>query len=184
MNELNLLALEVGDNGIAVARITDNDLPGLVVRVPTPPLDGWIVCRNLLLDVAGDDEITTIGIACPDPGSSTPDTPTRSSEQWPAGSDLKNAVQRTFPAAVVYLAPYRTCVSLAESQNGGLPSDELALAGAGILALLAYKRRLVDILRRLEADAAAGAPEGSHTPPRACLHQTIRWRYQDPGYRW
>ncbi|MEU1955606.1 hypothetical protein ACH474_25130 [Nocardia rhamnosiphila] len=178
---MNSLALEVGDNGIAVARITDNDLPGLVVRVPTPPLDGWIVCRNLLLDVAGDDEITTIGIACSVPGSSTLDTPTSgSTEQWPAGSDLKNAVQRTFPAAAIYLAPYRTCVSLAESQNDGLPSEELALAGAGILALLAYKRRLVDILRRLEA----GALEGSHTSPRACLHQTIRWRYQDPGYRW
>ncbi|WP_063130197.1 hypothetical protein [Nocardia fusca] len=181
---MNSLALKVGDNGIAVARITDNDLPGLVVRVPIPPLDGWIVCRNLLLDIAGDDEITTIGIACPDPGSSTLDTPTPgSSEQWPAGSHLKNAVQRTFPAAAIYLAPYRTCISLAESHNGGLPSEEPALAGAGILALLAYKRRLVGILRRLEADAAADALEGSQTSPRACLHQTIRWRYQDPGYR-
>lgn len=177
------LALEVGDKGIAAARIADKDQPGLVVRLPIPTLDGWIACRDLLLDVAGDDEIATIGIACLVPAGNTFDVPTPDSdEQWPKVSDLKSAVQRTFPAAVIYMAPYGTCVSLAESQTGGLPSEELALAGAGILAQLAYKRRLADNLLQSEADMTAGTAQSSHPSPKTCLHQTIRRRYQRPKY--
>ncbi|NKY31469.1 hypothetical protein HGA13_00060 [Nocardia speluncae] len=177
------LALEVGIKGIAAARITDEDLPVLVVRVPIPPLDGWIVCRDLLLDVAGDDEIAAIGIASLDPGSDTFAAPIpTTAAQWPTGSELKSAVQRTFPAAAIYVAPYRTCVSLAESHTGGLPSEELALIGAGILTQLANEHRPVEIFLYPRARITARTPEGSPIPPRACTHQSIRWRYQDIGY--
>lgn len=177
------LALEVGDKGIAAARITDEDLPGPVVRVPIPPLDGWLACRNLLLDVAGEDEIAAIGIACLDPGSVALAAPIPgSAAQWPSGSELKSAVQRTFPAAVIYIAPYRTCVSLAASHTGELPSEESALTGAGILAQLAYERRIVDILLHSEAAATARTAESSQIHPKACPHQSIRRRYQNPRY--
>ncbi|MGW1738411.1 hypothetical protein ACWCPQ_06320 [Nocardia sp. NPDC001965] len=157
------LALEVGDKAIAAARITDNNLPELVMRVPIPPLDAWIECRNLLLDVAGDDEVATIGIACLELRGNRLDTPTPgSSDQWPTGRELKSAVQRTFPAAVIRVASHRTCVLLAESYTGSytglISSEELALAGAGILARLECSLRI---------------------PSKTCLHQSIRRRYQD-----
>ncbi|MGW0178863.1 hypothetical protein [Nocardia sp. NPDC003345] len=174
------LALEVGNTGIAVARIADNDVPGLVLRMPIPPLDGWIACRNLLLDIAGEDEIATIGIACRDLDSSRPAAGPASAERWQKDSDLKSAVQRTFPAATIFSASYHLCVSLAEYHTGGLPPEKLALTGAGILARLASLRRLADGLERVASDSPAGIADCSRTPPRACVHRNIRRRHPGP----
>ncbi|MGY4100599.1 hypothetical protein ACW2Q0_13735 [Nocardia sp. R16R-3T] len=97
----------------------------------------WQSCRDLLLDVAGDDEITAVGIAAVGrmhmrAGVIAP----AEIQEWRGGIRHCAAVQRMFPVAAVQLAPRSMCAALAARGIGAAASGD-ELTGAGLLAVLA-----------------------------------------------
>ena len=135
---MTVLAMAIGNSTFAVAPVTVDLDAAQVRRLPVPVLTDWYSCRDLLLDVSGDDEITAIGISCPDTvyGSMTAAT----MQRWRRGFTVVTAVRRLFPVAVVEVATDRLCETLAHRSFGAGCRVEPALAGAGVLALLAEER--------------------------------------------
>ncbi|WP_433715712.1 hypothetical protein ACQP2U_18045 [Nocardia sp. CA-084685] len=64
---MTVLALDIGPAEFAASRVSGGVGTGDIKRIPAPANAVWEGCRDLLLDVAGDDEITAVGIACPGP---------------------------------------------------------------------------------------------------------------------
>ena len=151
---MTVLAMALGTSTFAVAPVTVDFGAEQVRRLPVPALTDWYVCRDLLLDVAGDDEITAIGIACPDTvcGSMT----AASMRRRRGSFTVVAAMRRLFPVAVVEMATDRLCETLAQRAFGFGDRVEPALAGAGVLALLAEER----------ADGRSPAGYGMETPGR------------------
>ncbi|WP_227984102.1 hypothetical protein [Nocardia spumae] len=135
---MTVLAMAIGNSTFAVAPVTVDLGADQVRRLPVPVLTDWYSCRDLLLDVAGDDEITAIGIACPDTVYGTMTAATM--QRWRRGFTVVAAVRRLFPVAVVEMATDRLCETLAYRTFGAGDRVDPALAGAGVLALLAEDR--------------------------------------------
>ncbi|MEV5651539.1 hypothetical protein AB0L57_25090 [Nocardia sp. NPDC052254] len=135
---MTVLAMSIGNSTFAVGPVTVDFGAEQVRRLPVPVLTDWYRCRDLLLDVAGDDEITAIGIACADTvyGPMTAAT----MQRRPGGFTVVAAMRRLFPVAVVEMATDRLCETLAQRTFGVGYQVEPALAGAGVLALLAEER--------------------------------------------
>ncbi|MEU6563237.1 hypothetical protein [Nocardia nova] len=135
---MTVLAMSIGNSTFAVGPVTVDFGADQVRRLPVPVLTDWYRCRDLLLDVAGDDEITAIGIACAD---SVYGPMTAAAIQGRgAGFAVVAAMHRLFPVAVVETATERLCETLAHRTFGVGYRVEPALAGAGVLALLAEER--------------------------------------------
>ncbi|WP_433722639.1 ROK family protein [Nocardia sp. CA-129566] len=138
---MTVLALDIGPAEFAASRVDGGADTRHIQRIPIPADAVWDGCRDLLLDVAGDDEITAVGIACPGPiDKSAGMIAPAAIPQWRSGFDIVTAVRRLFPAAAVEVATDGLCVSLTERYLGGAHHSEAMLAGAGILALLAAER--------------------------------------------
>ncbi|MEV6341649.1 hypothetical protein AB0M12_43900 [Nocardia vinacea] len=138
---MTVLALDIGPAEFAASRVGGGVGAWDIKRIPIPANAVWDGCRDLLLDVAGDDEITAVGIACPGPidrsaGMIAP----AGIPQWHSGFDIVTAVRGLFPVAAVEVATDGLCVTLTERNLGGAHHSEAILAGAGILALLAAER--------------------------------------------
>ncbi|RDI54511.1 ROK family protein [Nocardia mexicana] len=138
---MTVMALEVGRAEFAASRIGAESGSWDIRRVPVPVDDAWTTCRDLLLDVAGDEEVTAVVIACPGPvhrpsGIIAPD----GIPQWRNGFGIAEAVRRLFPVAIVRVATDGLCLTLAE-RGGGSGWGDAILAGAGTLALLIDERR-------------------------------------------
>ncbi|MFI6773688.1 ROK family protein [Nocardia sp. NPDC050412] len=116
---MTVLALEIGPEGFAVTRVADDAEAEDVRRAPIPSGAAWPTCRDLLLEVAQNQEVTAVGIASSGPvdmaaGVVAPaDIP-----EWRTGFALTEAVQKTFPTALVQLALDGVCLGLAERNFG------------------------------------------------------------------
>ncbi|WP_280378072.1 hypothetical protein [Nocardia wallacei] len=144
---MTVLALAIGDAEFTASAVAAGIGASDIRRIPVPAAAKWNACRDLLLEIAGDDEITAIGIACPNP------------------SDLPAAaVRRMFPVAIVQVATRELCRLLAERSLGPVAGPEVVLAGAGILALLAEER----------APRGPSRPTTFTTEPRATPRPTRR----------
>jgi hypothetical protein len=133
---MTALALTTGQAGFAAERVTPIG-DRTILRREIPAHGAWQSCRDLLLDAAGDDEITAVGITVPGAARLCAGVIAPAEiPEWRSGFDIVAAVQRTFPVATVRLAPIRLCIALAARRAGAIASDE-GLAGAGLLALLA-----------------------------------------------
>lgn len=138
---MTVLALEIGAAGFAASRVAAGIGTRDVRRIPVPADGVWDACRDLLLDVAGDDEITAVGIACPGPiDKSAGVVAPAGIAQWCTGFGIVAAVRRLFPVAIVRMASDGLCLTLAERSIGSAAGAEAILTGAGILALIAEER--------------------------------------------
>ncbi|MEU0504530.1 hypothetical protein [Nocardia sp. NPDC005998] len=138
---MTVLALDIGPAEFAASRVAGRVCTRDILRIPIPANAVWDGCRDLLLDVAGDDEIAAVGIACAGPidklaGMIAP----AGVPQWHSGFNIVTAVRRLFPVAAVEVATDGLCVTLTERNLGGAHRSEAILAGAGILGLLAAER--------------------------------------------
>lgn len=140
---MTVLALEIGSAEFAASRVAAGIGTRDIRRIPVPADGVWDACRDLLLDVAGDDEITAVGIACPSPidKSAGVVAPTGIT-QWRSGFGIVAAVRRLFPVAIVRMASDGLCLTLAERSIGSAAGAEAILTGAGILALIAEERAI------------------------------------------
>lgn len=127
---MTILALEIGSGGFAASPVADDVEEDAIRRVPIPANAAWDRCRDLLLEVAGGDDVTAVGIASPGPldmaaGVVAPP----GIAEWQAGFGLVEAVQKLFPAAAVRLALDGVCLALAERNFGATndPLDSLAI---------------------------------------------------------
>ncbi|MEV6338158.1 ROK family protein [Nocardia vinacea] len=120
---MTILALEIGPEGFAAVRV-DNDVEVEDIRrVPIPSGAAWATCRDLLREVAQDEEVTAVGIGSSGPidmkaGVVAP----AEIPEWRTGFALVDAVQKTFPVAAVQLALDGVCLGLAE-RNYGATND-------------------------------------------------------------
>ncbi|GAB2710135.1 ROK family protein [Nocardia thraciensis] len=120
---MTLLALEIGPAGFAASRVADDVGEEDIRRHPVPDGAAWEVCRDLLLEVSGEDEVTAVGIASVGPIDmaagvvAPPEIP-----EWRMGFGIVEAVQKLFPVASVQLALDGVCLGLAE-RNFGATSE-------------------------------------------------------------
>ncbi|MER7453426.1 hypothetical protein ABTW96_24405 [Nocardia beijingensis] len=150
VNDVTAMALVIGSTRLAACRVAaDASVCG--IRQTDVPADAvWVGCRELLLDVAGEDEIAAVGIASAGPiHAATGVVAPLGIQGWQHGFRIVAAVQRMFPAASVRLALDSVCQALAERsfRTGQSPialagaasvhSEAAVLTGAGLLALAA-----------------------------------------------
>ncbi|MBC7301505.1 MAG: ROK family protein [Nocardia sp.] len=137
-----VLALDIGATKLAAGLVDPHYGLHGVRRVAAAAGDPWAVCRELLLAVAGDNEVSAVGI-----GSAGPvDVPAGvvkplNLAPWRAGFAIVDHVRALFPDAVVRLAIDGACLVLAEHRVGGLRGVDNGLAltvssgvGGGIIA--------------------------------------------------
>ncbi|WP_330232195.1 hypothetical protein OHA40_06690 [Nocardia sp. NBC_00508] len=140
---MTILALEIGAAEFAASRVAADAGARGIRRIPVPADAVWDACRDLLLDVAGDDEITAVGIACPGPIDRSAEVVAPSGiAEWRGGFGIVAAVRRLFPVAVVRMATDGLCLTLVERSVGSASGAEAILSGAGILALIAEERAI------------------------------------------
>ncbi|MET9212138.1 MULTISPECIES: ROK family protein [unclassified Nocardia] len=139
---MTALALDIGATKFAAGLVDPDFTLRGVRRAATATDDPWTACRDLLRVVAGDTEVTAVGI-----GSAGPvDVPAGvvrplNLPPWRDGFAIVEHVRALFPAAAVRLAIDGACLVLAEHRVGGLRgvADGLALTvssgvGGGIIA--------------------------------------------------
>ncbi|MQY23653.1 ROK family protein [Nocardia macrotermitis] len=120
---MTILALEIGPEGFAVGPVAEDADDEDIQRIPIPAEGVWDACRDLLLDVAADEEVTAVGIASAGPidMSAGVIAPIDIAE-WQTGFAIVEAVQKLFPVAVVRLAIDGVCLGLAERTFGATHS--------------------------------------------------------------
>ncbi|MBF6175669.1 ROK family protein [Nocardia blacklockiae] len=113
------LALEIGPVRFAAGRVADDVGEDEIRRIPVPDRGVWDACRELLLDVAGSIEVSSVGIAAAGPIDMAAGivAPTEISE-WRTGFAIVEQVRKLFPAAEVRLAFDGVCLALAERNFG------------------------------------------------------------------
>ncbi|MFF3569877.1 ROK family protein [Nocardia jiangxiensis] len=126
---MTMLALEIGPEGLAAGPVAPGADDEDIQRIPIPATDVWDACRDLLLDVAKDDEVTAVGIASAGPidmgaGVIAP----ADIAEWQTGFGIVEAVQKIFPVATVRLALDGVCVGLAERTFGATQTAMDALS--------------------------------------------------------
>lgn len=137
-----VLALDIGATKLAAGLVDRHYGLHGVHRAAAAVDDPWAVCRELLLAVAGDNEVRAVGI-----GSAGPvDVPAGvigplNLAAWRDGFAIVEHVRALFPDAVVRLAIDGACLVLAEHRVGGLRGVDNGLAltvssgvGGGIIA--------------------------------------------------
>ncbi|NEW39270.1 hypothetical protein GV794_02360 [Nocardia cyriacigeorgica] len=140
---MTVLALAIGAKVLAAGRVRSSGTHAIRYK-PLPAAEAWWSCRDLLLDVAGDDEITAVGIACagrlggPAGTAAWAGIPGRC-----GGFGMVAAVRKMFPAAVVRMGTEGLCAALAARQPGTGGDVEPVLAGAEVLAIIAEERSIL-----------------------------------------
>jgi hypothetical protein len=172
-----VLALAIGPRELATRRMAGGG-PWTVRRIPVPDAEIWCGCRDLLLDTAGDDEITAVGIACPDSlGRPIGVVEAPGSSAWRGGVDIGAAVRRMFPVATVWTATHRLCLSLTD-RNSGVCVAEAVLTGAAILALIAEERSCAGLPFGLDdnnrKDYFSPRPDVAHKRRSICVRPQLR----------
>ncbi|MGW0636269.1 ROK family protein [Nocardia salmonicida] len=137
-----VLALDIGATKFAVGVVDPHYGLHGVRRAAAASDDPWATCRQLLVAVAGDNEVSAVGI-----GSAGPvDVPAGvirplNLAAWRNGFAIVERVRALFPNAVVRLAIDGACLVLAEHRVGGLRGVDNGLAltvssgvGGGIIA--------------------------------------------------
>ncbi|WP_410870935.1 ROK family protein [Nocardia sp. A7] len=137
-----VLALDIGATKLAAGLVDRHYGLHGVRRVAAAVDDPWAACRELLLVVAGDNQVSAVGI-----GSAGPvDVPAGVIKPlnlvaWRDGFAIVDQVRALFPDAVVRLAIDGACLVLAEHRVGGLRGVDNGLAltvssgvGGGIIA--------------------------------------------------
>ncbi|MEU2122336.1 ROK family protein [Nocardia niwae] len=127
---MTVLALEIGSSSFAATKVADDVDTDDIRRIPIPATGAWDRCQELLLEVAGGDQVTALGIASAGPidmaaGVIAPgDVP-----EWRAGFGIVRAAQKLFPEAQVPLALDGVCLALAERSFGATSGvmDSLAI---------------------------------------------------------
>lgn len=128
---MTVLALEIGSSGFAATRVADDVDTDDIRRIPIPATGAWDRCQELLLEVAGGDQVTALGVASAGPidmaaGVIAPfEVP-----EWRAGFEIVRAARKLFPEAQVPLALDGVCLALAERGFGATSTvmDSLALS--------------------------------------------------------
>ncbi|WP_157170970.1 ROK family protein [Nocardia araoensis] len=175
MNDVTAMALAIGATRFAACRVAaDGSVCGS--RQTDVPADAvWEGCRELLLDVAGEDEIAAIGIASAGPihaanGVVAP----LGIHGWQDGFRIVAPVQRMFPVASVCLALDAVCQALAEQsfRTGHSPivpaevasvlSEDAVLMGAGLLALAAVDSVRLEVPGRGRRIISRSGPAAIH----------------------
>ncbi|MFC9875174.1 ROK family protein [Nocardia salmonicida] len=137
-----VLALDIGATKFAAGVVDPHYGLHGVRRAVAASDDPWATCRQLLVAVAGDNEVSAVGI-----GSAGPvDVPAGvirplNLAAWRNGFAIVEQVRALFPNAVVRLAIDGACLVLAEHRVGGLRGVDNGLAltvssgvGGGIIA--------------------------------------------------
>ncbi|MEV4153635.1 ROK family protein [Nocardia salmonicida] len=137
-----VLALDIGATKFAAGLVDPHYGLHGVRRVAAVSDDPWARCRQLLVAVADDNEVSAVGI-----GSAGPvDVPAGmirplNLAAWRDGFAIVEQVRALFPNAVVRLAIDGACLVLAEHRVGGLRGVDNGLAltvssgvGGGIIA--------------------------------------------------
>ncbi|MBO0854724.1 MAG: ROK family protein [Nocardia sp.] len=166
---MRLLALKIGSANFTAGHLIAGPGVAGIRRIPIPLNAAWETCRDLLINIADDDEVAAVGIACSGP-IRTPDgaiAPPGIS-QWRSGFAIADAVRRTFPAATVEIASDRRCLRLAEQNITPVAGADMVLVGAGILALVTTSR-LCHSLPALPMPNSAGMVRRP-TWPITCHH--------------
>ncbi|WP_330257118.1 ROK family protein [Nocardia sp. NBC_00565] len=117
---MTMLALEIGPHGFAASRVAEDVGEDDIRRSPIPARAAWDACRDLLLEVAGGDEVTSVGIGSAGPIDMAAGVVAPSEiAEWRTGFGIVEAVQKLFPAAPIHLAFDGVCLALAERNFGG-----------------------------------------------------------------
>jgi glucokinase len=137
-----VLALDIGATKFAAGLVDPHYRLCGVRRAPAASDDPWAVCRDLLVAVAGDNEVSAVGIGAAGPvdvpaGTIRP----LNLAAWRSGFAIVDHVRALFPNALVRLAIDGACLVLAEHRVGGLGGVDNGLAltvssgvGGGIIA--------------------------------------------------
>lgn len=138
---MTMLALEIGPDVFAASRVADDVGADEIRRVSIPAHAAWGSCRDLLLEVAGGEDVTRVGIGSIGPldmaaGVVAPP----GIAEWATGFALVSAVEKLFPGAIVQLALDGVCLGLAERNFGAMNDvlDAVAVTvsdriGAGVM---------------------------------------------------
>ena len=124
-----VLALDIGATKFAAGVVDPHYGLHGVRRAAAASADPWATCRQLLVAVAGDNEVSAVGI-----GSAGPvDVPAGvirplNLAAWRDGFAIVEQVRALFPNAVVRLAIDGACLVLAEHRVGGLRGVDNGLA--------------------------------------------------------
>ncbi|MEV6656937.1 ROK family protein [Nocardia fluminea] len=139
---MKVLALDIGATKFAAGVVDPHYRLHGVRRVAAACDDPWAACRDLLVAVADDNEVSAIGIGAAGPV----DVPAGmirplNLAAWRGGFAIVEHVRALFPKAVVRLAIDGACLALAEHRVGGLRGVDNGLAltvssgvGGGIIA--------------------------------------------------
>ncbi|MFC8382496.1 ROK family protein [Nocardia sp. NPDC057272] len=137
-----VLALDIGATKFAAGVVDPHYRLHGVRQAPAASDDPWAACRDLLVAVAGDNEVSAVGIGAAGPV----DVPAGmirplNLAAWRGGFAIVDHVRALFPNAVVRLAIDGACLVLAEHRVGGLRGVDNGLAmtvssgvGGGIIA--------------------------------------------------
>ncbi|NEW26455.1 hypothetical protein [Nocardia cyriacigeorgica] len=140
---MTVLALAIGADVLAAGRVRAGGVHA-IRRKPMPATPAWWSCRELLLDVAGDDEVTAVGIACAGRIGGPAGTVGWAGISGRCGGfGMVAAVRKMFPAAVVRMGTEGLCAALAAQQSQASYGVETVLAGAELLATIAEERSLL-----------------------------------------
>ncbi|MFI9510680.1 ROK family protein [Nocardia sp. NPDC052566] len=126
---MTVLALDIGASKFSAGRVHAGRRVREVRQVDVPRESVWEVCRALLLEVAGDETVTAVGI-----GSAGPvDVPSGvtaplNMPEWRSGFPIVAKVQELFPTAAIRFAIDGACLALAEHHVGALRGVPNALA--------------------------------------------------------
>ncbi|WP_040865438.1 ROK family protein [Nocardia exalbida] len=128
---MTVLALEIGSSGFAATRVADDVDTDDIRRIPIPVTGAWDRCQELLLEVAGGDQVTALGVASAGPIDMAAGVIAPSEvPEWRAGFEIVRAARKLFPEAQVPLALDGVCLALAERGFGATSAvmDSLALS--------------------------------------------------------
>ncbi|MFG1790058.1 ROK family protein [Nocardia altamirensis] len=139
---MTVLALDIGATKFAAGIVHTGRKVRDVRQAMVPPESVWEVCRELLLEVAGDAPITAVGIGSAGPVDvRTGITMPLNIPEWKSGFPIVAEVQKLFPSAAIRFAIDGACLALAEHHVGALRglSNGLAMTvssgiGGGLIA--------------------------------------------------
>lgn len=97
-----MLALDIGATKFAAGTVDPDGAVQDVRRIPVPRAEVWDACRDLLTSVAGDAEVTAVGIGAAGPVDvRTGTTGPLNIPEWVHGFELEQAVRKLFPDAII-----------------------------------------------------------------------------------
>lgn len=130
------LAVDIGGTKFAAALVDSEDRPTDARRIAVPSERVWAACRELLLSVAGDAEVTSIGIGSAGPVDVTAGVAgPLNIPEWAAGFPLVESIRKLFPAADIRFAIDGVALALAEQRWGaarGVPDFLAVTVSTGI----------------------------------------------------